>query len=47
MASQTSEAPSRGSKETTDRPIAEPKVRSTKLSATASTVPARIAGQST
>ena len=47
MASQRSETPSPGSNEATERPIAEPKVRSTKESATASAVPAKIAGQST
>ena len=47
MASQRSETPSPGSKDVTDRPIAEPKVSSTKESATASAVPAKMAGQST
>ena len=47
IASQKSEAPSRGSKDTIDRPIAEPKVKSTTLSASATTVPAKIAAQST
>ena len=47
MASHLSDTPSPGSKEATERPIAEPKVRSTKERATASAVPAKIAGQST